>query len=192
MMKLVIETAICGNADVQATFNLKDMRDAGRRFGIHAQRPGPLLDKDAEMSKGKIQLRLPETCKDAVLRPGFRIGRQHEFVCGHGGGCARRGPIGGRAYFKARGSRTTPERAMALLNRLGTPGTLREEDASMRPTRIGTWFSRLGGSPAMTQHSSGPGQPLQGLVRPVPRSCGLPVSPPCAPAEKKASPSGQD
>ena len=43
--ELVIETAICGNADALATFNLKDMRDATRHFGIHAGRPGPLLER---------------------------------------------------------------------------------------------------------------------------------------------------
>jgi putative PIN family toxin of toxin-antitoxin system len=41
--ELVIETAINGHADALATFNLKDMRDAGARFGFHAQRPGPLI-----------------------------------------------------------------------------------------------------------------------------------------------------
>jgi hypothetical protein len=41
--ELVVETAINGHADVLATFNLKDMRDAGAQFGFHAQRPGPLV-----------------------------------------------------------------------------------------------------------------------------------------------------
>jgi hypothetical protein len=41
--ELVVETAINGHADALATFNLKDMRDAGARFGFHAQRPGPLI-----------------------------------------------------------------------------------------------------------------------------------------------------
>jgi len=41
--ELVIETAINGHADAIATFNLKDMRDAGARFGFRVQRPGPLL-----------------------------------------------------------------------------------------------------------------------------------------------------
>jgi hypothetical protein len=31
-------------------------------------------------------------------------------------------------YFSARGSRTTPARAKALLMRLGTPGALRDDD----------------------------------------------------------------
>jgi hypothetical protein len=31
-------------------------------------------------------------------------------------------------YFAARGSRTTPARAKALLRRLGTPGELRDDD----------------------------------------------------------------
>ena len=41
--ELVVETAINGNADAIATFNLKHMRDAAAYFGIHARRPGPLL-----------------------------------------------------------------------------------------------------------------------------------------------------
>jgi len=41
--ELVIETAINGHADAVATFNLKDMRDAGAHFGFRVQRPGPLI-----------------------------------------------------------------------------------------------------------------------------------------------------
>jgi putative PIN family toxin of toxin-antitoxin system len=43
--ELVIETAINGHADVVATFNLKDMREAGARFGFRTQRPGPLVKR---------------------------------------------------------------------------------------------------------------------------------------------------
>ena len=41
--EMVIETAINGHADALATFNLRDMRDAGARFGFRAERPGPLV-----------------------------------------------------------------------------------------------------------------------------------------------------
>ena len=41
--ELVLETAINGQATALATFNLKDLRQAGERFGIPAQRPGPLV-----------------------------------------------------------------------------------------------------------------------------------------------------
>ncbi len=41
--ELVVETAINGHADALATFNLKDIRDAGVLFGFRAQRPGPLV-----------------------------------------------------------------------------------------------------------------------------------------------------
>jgi putative PIN family toxin of toxin-antitoxin system len=41
--ELVVETAINGQADAIATFNLKDMRQAGMMFGFQAQRPGPLV-----------------------------------------------------------------------------------------------------------------------------------------------------
>ncbi len=40
-----VETAINGHADAVATFNLKDMREAGARFGFQAQRPGPLVNR---------------------------------------------------------------------------------------------------------------------------------------------------
>ena len=43
--ELVIETAVNGHADVVATFNLKDMRQAGARFGFQTQRPGPLVKR---------------------------------------------------------------------------------------------------------------------------------------------------
>jgi putative PIN family toxin of toxin-antitoxin system len=41
--ELVIETAINGQADALATFNLKHMRAAAKLFGFQAQRPGTLL-----------------------------------------------------------------------------------------------------------------------------------------------------
>jgi putative PIN family toxin of toxin-antitoxin system len=41
--ELVVETAINGQADAIATFNLRHMRKAMEKFGIAAQRPGPLL-----------------------------------------------------------------------------------------------------------------------------------------------------
>jgi len=43
--ELVIETAVNGHADAVATFIIRDMRDAGARFGFHTQRPGPLLQR---------------------------------------------------------------------------------------------------------------------------------------------------
>ena len=43
--ELVIETAINGHADVLVTFNRKDMRAAGARFGFEVGLPGPLVRK---------------------------------------------------------------------------------------------------------------------------------------------------
>jgi putative PIN family toxin of toxin-antitoxin system len=43
--EFVVETAINGHADAVATFNLKDMREAGATFGFRAQRPGPLVKR---------------------------------------------------------------------------------------------------------------------------------------------------
>ncbi|CAA7611622.1 PilT domain-containing protein [Magnetospirillum sp. LM-5] len=41
--ELVIETAINGQADAIATFNLRHIGEAARRFGITAERPGSVL-----------------------------------------------------------------------------------------------------------------------------------------------------
>jgi putative PIN family toxin of toxin-antitoxin system len=41
--ELVLETAINGQAEMIATFNLKHMQSAATRFGVQAQLPGPLL-----------------------------------------------------------------------------------------------------------------------------------------------------
>ncbi|HLY56437.1 MAG TPA: putative toxin-antitoxin system toxin component, PIN family [Stellaceae bacterium] len=41
--ELVLETAINGQADSIATFNLRHLRAAAARFGIVAERPGPIL-----------------------------------------------------------------------------------------------------------------------------------------------------
>lgn len=43
--ELVVGTAINGHADVVATFNVKDMRVAGARFGFQTLRPGPLMKR---------------------------------------------------------------------------------------------------------------------------------------------------
>ena len=80
------------------------------------------------MSKGKIQLRLPEDMKDAVLRQASKSGVSMNLFVATAVAVRVGAQSEAERYFKARGSRTTPERAMALLNRLGTPGTLREED----------------------------------------------------------------
>lgn len=40
---LVIETAVNGNADAIASFNLKDLRAGAARFGIAVTRPAALL-----------------------------------------------------------------------------------------------------------------------------------------------------
>ncbi len=80
------------------------------------------------MSNAKIQLRLPEEMKDAAMRQAATSGiSMNLFVA-----TAVAARVGAQAeaerYFSARGSRTTPARAKALLMRLGTPGELREDD----------------------------------------------------------------
>jgi hypothetical protein len=80
------------------------------------------------MSNTKIQFRLPEDLKDAAIRQAAESGiSMNLFVA-----TAVAARVGARAeaerYFTVRGSRTTPARAKALLMRLGTPGTARDDD----------------------------------------------------------------
>jgi hypothetical protein len=80
------------------------------------------------MSNAKIQFRLPEDLKDAAMRQAAESGISMNLYVA----TAVAARVGARAeaerYFTARGSRTTPARAKALLMRLGTPGAVREED----------------------------------------------------------------
>jgi hypothetical protein len=80
------------------------------------------------MSNVKIQLRLPENMRDAIVRQAAEAGiSMNLFVA-----TAVAARLGARAeaerYFTARGARTTPARAKALLQRLGTPGAMRDDD----------------------------------------------------------------
>jgi hypothetical protein len=80
------------------------------------------------MSNVKIQLRLPEDMKDAAMRQASLSGiSMNLFVA-----TAVAARVGAQAeaerYFSARGARTTPARAKALLMRLGTQGQLRDDD----------------------------------------------------------------
>jgi HicB family len=80
------------------------------------------------MTNAKIQFRLPQDLKDAAMRQAAESGiSMNLFVA-----TAVAARVGARAeaqrYFMARGSRTTPARAMALLMRLAAPGAVREDD----------------------------------------------------------------
>jgi hypothetical protein len=80
------------------------------------------------MSNAKIQFRLPEDLKDAAMRQAAESGISMNLYVA----TAVAARVGARAeaerYFTARGSRTTPARAKALLMRLGTPDAEREDD----------------------------------------------------------------
>jgi hypothetical protein len=80
------------------------------------------------MKNGKIQLRLPEDMKDAAMWQASVSGiSMNLFVA-----TAVAARIGAQSeaarHFSARGSRTTPARAKALLMRLGSPGEPRDDD----------------------------------------------------------------
>jgi uncharacterized protein (DUF1778 family) len=80
------------------------------------------------MSKAKIRLRLPEDIKDAAARQAAISGISlNLFVA-----TAIAARVGAQSeaerYFSARGSRTTPARAKALLMRLGSAGKVWDDD----------------------------------------------------------------
>jgi ribosomal protein L4 len=80
------------------------------------------------MSDTKIQLRLPKQLKDAAMRQAQASGVSlNLFVA-----TAIAARVGATAetarVFAARGARTTPARAKALLQHLGSPGALRDDD----------------------------------------------------------------
>ncbi len=80
------------------------------------------------MNTVKLQLRLPEDMRDAVLRQAANAGvSMNLFVA-----TAIAARLGARAeaerFFAARGARTTPAYGKALLQRLGTPGAVRDDD----------------------------------------------------------------
>jgi len=85
------------------------------------------------MSNAKIQLRLPEYLKDAAMRQAAESSvSMNLFVATAVAARVGAGAEAGRT-FTARGSRTTPARAKALLMRLGTPGEQRADDALDAP-----------------------------------------------------------
>jgi hypothetical protein len=88
------------------------------------------------ISSVKIQLRLPEDMKDAAMRQASMSGiSMNLFVA-----TAVAARVGAQSeaerYFSARGSRTTPTRAKALLSRLGTSGDLRDDDHMDAPDEL--------------------------------------------------------
>jgi hypothetical protein len=80
------------------------------------------------MSTAKIQLRLPEDIKAAAMRQAADSGVSLNLFIA----TAVAARVGAQAEvargFAARGARTTPARAKALLGRLGVDGAVREED----------------------------------------------------------------
>jgi HicB family len=80
------------------------------------------------MKSVKIQLRLPEDLRDVAARQAAQSGISLNLFLA----TAVASRVGAQAeaerYFAARGSRTTPARAKALLQRLGTAGEVRNDD----------------------------------------------------------------
>jgi hypothetical protein len=123
----VIETAINGHADALATFNLKDVRQAGARFGcVHSGRvpwsgsqtyegrENPASATHGPEGRGHAPSRDIRSSLNLFVATAIaaRVGMTSEAPW----------------YFSARGSRTTPARAKALPMRLGTANQPRDDD----------------------------------------------------------------
>jgi uncharacterized protein (DUF1778 family) len=80
------------------------------------------------MKSVKIQLRLPEDLRDVAARQAALSGVSLNLFLA----TAVASRVGAQAeaerYMAARGARTTPARAKALLQRLGTQGVVRDGD----------------------------------------------------------------
>jgi hypothetical protein len=80
------------------------------------------------MSNSKIQLRLPTDMKDAAMRQAEAAGLSLNLFIATAVAARVGATAEASRYFTARGARTTPARAKALLLRMGTPGALRDDD----------------------------------------------------------------
>ncbi len=80
------------------------------------------------MKTAKIQLRLPEDMKDAAMRQASVSGISLNLFIATAVAARVGAQSEAARYFAARGARTTPARAKALLLRLGTAADLRDDD----------------------------------------------------------------
>lgn len=78
------------------------------------------------MSSSKIQLRLPEDMREAATRQAALSGVSMNLFVATAVAARRAGRSG--TVFSARATRTTPARAKALLERIGTRGQIRDDD----------------------------------------------------------------
>jgi uncharacterized protein (DUF1778 family) len=81
------------------------------------------------MRNTKIQLRLPEDLKDAAARQAARSGISMNLFVATAVAARVAASAEAERYFSARGSRTTPARAKALLSRLGNSEPPRDDDS---------------------------------------------------------------
>ncbi len=80
------------------------------------------------MKNVKIQLRLPEDMKEAATKQASVSGISLNLFVATAVAARVGAQSEAERYFAARGSRTTPARARALLMRLGTQGKPRDDD----------------------------------------------------------------
>ena len=85
------------------------------------------------MSNAKIQLRLPKHLKDAAMRQAEVSGISLNLFVATAIAARVGATVEAARYFSARGARTTPARAKAMLRRLGTAGQLRDDDRRDTP-----------------------------------------------------------
>ncbi len=80
------------------------------------------------MSNVKIQLRLPEDIRDAATRQAAKSGISLNLYVATAVAARVGAQAEAQRYFSARGARTTPARAKALLLRMGSAEPVRDDD----------------------------------------------------------------
>ncbi|MFT4102253.1 MAG: toxin-antitoxin system HicB family antitoxin [Burkholderiaceae bacterium] len=80
------------------------------------------------MSNTKIQVRLPEDMKEAAMRQAAASGVSMNLFVATAVAARVGAQTEAERYFTARGARTTPARAKALLMRLGEPVISTDDD----------------------------------------------------------------
>jgi hypothetical protein len=80
------------------------------------------------MSNVKIQLRLPQDMRDAAMRQAAKSGVSMNLYVATAVAARLGAQAEAERYFAARGARTTPARAKAILARLGTTDAPRDDD----------------------------------------------------------------
>jgi len=88
------------------------------------------------MSNVKIQLRLPEDIRDAATRQAAKSGISLNLYVATAAAARVGAQSEAQRYFSARGARTTPASAKALLLRMGSAEPVRDDDRMDAPDDV--------------------------------------------------------